>query len=213
MNKLDQLAQQAIAMLRQGLDDDHTYVKVRDLYMEIKYNPASLKTIDSPREVAMALNILLSYGIIDDIDVRQRISSISYFLTSTALRKTPLDKDLYKDRVHNIILNKEAFGYTVSEVIEDTDDFMSFHMGLSFFHKRDAIIKMEMYDFSMGGTSLIQLDKVFSDEFIKNMEMIRKGTLGDNADIDTIISEGGKLHEKIYSFLEEKLIENEDIDF
>ena len=38
MNKLDQLAQQAIAMLRQGLDDDHTYVKVRDLYMEIKYN-------------------------------------------------------------------------------------------------------------------------------------------------------------------------------
>ena len=45
------------------------------------------------------------------------------------------------------------------------------------------------------------------------MEMIRKGTLGDNADIDRIISEGGKLHEKIYSFLEEKLIENEDIDF
>lgn len=86
-------------------------------------------------------------------------------------------------------------------------------MGLSFFHKRDAIIKMEMYDFSMGGTSLIQLDKVFSDEFIKNMEMIRKGTLGDNADIDRIISEGGKLLEKIYSFLEEKLIENEDIDF
>lgn len=213
MNRLDQLAQQAIAMLRQGLDDDPTYVKVRDLYMEIKFNPASLKTIDSPREVAMALNILLSYGIIDDIDVRQRISSISYFLTSMALRKTPWDKDLYKDRVHNIILNKEAFGYTVSEVIEDTDDFMSFHMGLSVFHKRDAIIKMEMYDFSRGGTSLIQLDKVFSDEFMKNMEMIRKGTLGNNADIDRIISEGGKLHEKIYSFLEEKLIENEDIDF
>lgn len=45
------------------------------------------------------------------------------------------------------------------------------------------------------------------------MELIRGGTLGVDADIDSIISDGCELHNKVFKFLEKKLIEDEDLDF
>ena len=216
MNQLDTLAQKAIAMLRGGEDGDPTYVKCRELYMVLKCQPALIKTVENPKDVARALNIFLSFGAIDDIDILQQISSISYYLISKALGDNPYDINLYKDRLQNIVCNKEAFGYTVGEVLDAESNnslMMNFMMGLSFFNKRDALIKMEMYDFSNGGRELIHFDKFFTNEFIRIMELIRGGTLGVDADIDSIISDGCELHKKVFKFLEKKLIEDEDLDF
>ena len=56
MNQLDTLAQKAIAMLRGGEDGDPTYVKCRELYMVLKCQPALIKTVENPKDVARALN-------------------------------------------------------------------------------------------------------------------------------------------------------------
>jgi hypothetical protein len=211
MNKADQISLEAINMLRSGQDGDPLYVKCRDLYMQIYHDPSCLKSIDYPRAVGQALSMLPSFGTIDDIDVLQRIASVSYFLASKAIHNNPNDRNSHKDRLFTIMNNKEAFGYTVAYVVEDVDDWMS--MRYHPFRKRDAIVKMEMYDFSIGGDALIQMNKVFTDEFMSLMRNIKGGMLGDNADIDKIIDEGKKIHEDLYKYLENRILVEEDLDF
>lgn len=212
MNKLDTIASEAINMLRGGQDGDPLYVKCRELYMEIKYEPASLKTIENPRAVGQALCLLLNFGTIDDIDVLQRIASISYFLTSRAIKENPYDVYPHMERLHIIMSSKEAFGYTVSYVLGDYNIF-SFMGSMRMLEIRDAIIKMEMYDFSAGGESVIRFDKVFTNEFMDLMSKIQGGILGENADLDMIMEEGKKLHEDLYKYLENRLLVEEDLDF
>lgn len=212
MNELDKIASEAINMLRTGQDGDPLYVKCRDLYMEIKYDPSSLKSIEHPREVGQVLSLLPTFGTIDDIDVLQRIASISYFLSSRAIHENPNDRNPYKDRLFVIMNNKEAFGYTVSYVLGDFNPF-SLTGAMRSFEIRDSIVKMEMYDFSIGGHALIHLDKVFTNEFMDLMGKIQRGMLGNNTDLDKIMEEGKKIHEDLYHYLENRLLVEEDLDF
>ena len=213
MNDINQLANVAMLLLRQNVNGTSTYAKSLEVYMAIQHNPSILKEVTCPKIVSRALMVLLSFRTIDDIDLKQRISSIAYYLTSKAIETNHTDLNLYKDRVQNIIENKESFGYTVSEVVNEGVDYSEPRASLNWIYERDAIIKMEMYDFSIGGKPLITFDPLFTNEFMEKMNQIDFGTLGDNVDIDNIIKEGGELHSKMFDYLKGKLIDNEDIDF
>lgn len=198
----------ALNLLRNGKDGDPVYVECRKVYYEIRNNPPVLKNIKELRQVGQALYILLTFKMITDIDVLQRISSLSYYLTSKAIKLTPNNRNLYKDRLCVLIDEEESFKYTVSSVVNTGLSLLYFSDAMQMHSNARSINKMQMYDFSRGGKELIHMAPMLENAFMKNMKLF----MDINEDLDDVIEEGGKLHDRVYNYLNEQFIERQNLD-
>ena len=198
----------ALNLLRNGKDGDPVYVECRKVYYEIRNNPTVLKNIKELRQVGQALYILLTFKMITDIDVLQRISSLSYYLTSKAIKLTPNNRNLYKDRLCVLIDEEESFKYTVSSVVNTGLSLLYFSDAMQMHSNARSINKMQMYDYSRGGKELIHMAPMLENAFMKNMKLF----MDINEDLDDVIEEGGKLHDRVYNYLNEQFIERQNLD-
>ena len=198
----------ALNLLRNGKDGDPVYVECRKVYYEIRNNPTVLKNIKELRQVGQALYILLTFKMITDIDVLQRISSLSYYLTSKAIKLTPNNSNLYKDRLCVLIDEEESFKYTVSSVVNTGLSLLYFSDAMQMHSNARSINKMQMYDYSRGGKELIHMAPMLENAFMKNMKLF----MDINEDLDDVIEEGGKLHDRVYNYLNEQFIERQNLD-
>lgn len=208
MLPVEQYSINALDLLRQGQDGDPVYVECRKAYYEIRNNPSILKRIKEIRRVGQALYILLTYKTISDIDTRQRIASLSYYLTTKAIKSDPYNRNLYKDRVCVLIDEEESFKYTVSSVVNKGLSMVYFSHAMQMHSNARSIYKMRLYDFSHGGKQLISMAPMLEDAFMHDMKLFVN--LGE--DIDDVIKEGGKLHDQVYNYLKEQFIDLEDLD-
>lgn len=155
----------------------------------------------------MGLMIFLSYGTISDIDDQQQLTSIAYLFISKAIKQNN-NINLYKNRLVLMISNHEAFEYTVSSVVNQNNGLF---MNLMPFAARDAMFKMEFADLS-SNKALLNIDMLMAS-FQDLQSKILSGFFGEKESSLSIILSGKKLHEKVLEYLEEKVLNNEDIEF
>lgn len=203
------LVVEALNQLAIGNDGDATYHPLYKAWCSYRNNPDQLKNIKDFGRYGMGLMIFLSYGTISDIDDKQQLVSVAYLFISKAIKQNTNNVNLFKNRLILMITNHEAFEYTVSSVVNKDQDIFS--MNLMPFEARDAIFKMEYADLS-SNKALLSIDMLVS-KYQDLQNKINSGFFGQGKTSASIISTGNNLHEQILKYIENKVINEGDIEF
>ncbi len=202
----------ALFQLKSGNEGDATYHPLYNAWISYRRNPSQLKEIQDYGNYGLGLMIFLSYGTVTDIDFKQQIASISYLFLSKAIKGTPCNINLVKNRLLLMILYHDAFEYTVSSAVnENSSHSMSLLFALDQFKARDALYTMVFSDLSRD-SNLLSVG-ILKDKFNDLKRKIESDFFGEGKTMSTIIQIGQRNHEKVLEYLEQKVLEDEDIEF
>lgn len=183
-----------------------------DIYDAVRFNPEQLKNVKDYSGLGSAFLLMVDLGISDDIDTLQTMTSIGYLCISKAIEKEPNDLNLYKFRILILKAGHEPFLYTVLEALQiDTDPYRA-SGGMASAYARDAIYKMEIADIELN-PNLYKRIPFFMQRKNEFDIMIAKKLLTKHKTRQTIIEAGLENHKKIISYLEQKIFDNNDLDF
>lgn len=211
LTKTETFVKEALTNLSVGRQDDSVYHPLYKAWKELVNNPSQLKEIKNYSQVGMGMLIFLSFGTVQDIDDRQQIASLAYFLLSKAIQQNPQDINNYKNRILDMLEHSEAFGYTVSSVVNQGGDGFGFLGALDSFEARDSLFKMQYADLSMS-PALLGIPQFAAKKSDLDAK-IANGFFGSGCSPQSIVSEGKKLHNDVLDYLERKLIDEEDFEF
>lgn len=200
---------QALAQLGAGNDGDAVYHPLYKAWRSFQNNSSQLKKIINAGQFGKGMMVFLSYGTVTDIDDRQQLASIAYLFLSLAIQDNQSDINLVLTRLLVMLNNREAFEYTVSSVVNKDRGIMFMNMGS--FNARDALFKMEYADLSRDHR-LLSVD-IFAQAYQDLRRKIQSGFFGQSKSDVSIITEGENLHKEVLEYLENKVIEENDIDF
>ena len=209
LTETETFVKEALSHLASGNDGDAVYHPLYKAWRSFQRNPEQLKHIVDFGNYGIGLMIFLSYGTVSDIDIKQQIASIAYLFLGKAIKKSPQNINLYKNRLILMISNHEAFEYTVSSVVNKDEGFM--FMTMSPFKARDAMFKMEFADL-LRSPQLMSID-MLAQKYIDLKNKINNGFFGPEENDSKIRDKGNSLHEEILGYLEDKVISEGDIDF
>ena len=202
---------EAWAQLTLGRDGDEVYHPLFKAWRSFQRNPKQLQHVQNEGRFGNGCMIFLSYNTVSDIDDKQQLASIAYLFLSRAIEKNPNDANLYKNRIILVISNHEAFEYTVSSVLNPDVGFDFIGMSLNTLKARDVIFKMEFADL-LKDNRLLQID-MLKQRYFDLSNKIANDFFGSNQTSQTIQNAGIDLHEKVLSYLNNKVFTEEDIDF
>ena len=209
---LERRAEEVLVLLRKDPNSEQVFNECINIYNEMRHNPDVLKRITRPRTVGQSLCILLSYGRIIDIDERQLIASLSYYLLTKSIKEQGGTRELYRDRVLLMGGQEEPLNYTISLVLNKGLSMMNFSDAMEIRENQRAIYLMELYDMTYIGNETINSIPILKELRDKNMRMYVDGVFGNNNDISSIINKGEHVHDRVYDYLHAKFIEKEDFD-
>jgi hypothetical protein len=183
------------------------------IYRSVKSNPGQLKDVKDFSSIGTAFLMMLDQNLSDDIDTLQMMASISYLCISKAIENDKENLNLYKDRLLMLRMGHDPFKYTVMSGLDlNAGGFMSFSMGMSDLTARDAIYKMEIADLELHPLFYRQVPffKERKDEFD---EMIGRQFFMPEKTLENVVKSGVENHKKLLSYLENRVINDEDVDF
>lgn len=183
------------------------------IYRSVKSNPGQLKDVKDFSSIGTAFLMMLDQNLSDDIDTLQMMASISYLCISKAIENDKENLNLYKDRLLMMRMGHDPFKYTVMSGLDlNAGGFMSFSMGMSDLTARDAIYKMEIADLELHPLLYRQVPffKERKDEFD---EMIGRQFFMPEKTLENVVKSGVENHKKLLSYLENRVINDEDVDF
>jgi len=184
-----------------------------EVYHYIKKNPGELRFINDYGSIGRSFLLMLDLKLTDDIDILQFIVSIGYLCISLAIEDTNENKVLYMDRIILLNFGHTPFSYTVMQALDLNSGFpFSISSRFADMEARDAIYKMEIIDFE-NNPSICQKDDFFQDRKSTLEEMIENDFFLPEKTRPNILSTGANNHRKVLSYLENKVIVNEDVDF
>lgn len=209
LTETESLVREALDNYLIGNKGDETYHPLYKAWRSFQNDPSQLTQIKDYGRYGKGLMIFLFYKTVYDIDDKQQLASVAYLFLSKAIKTTSNNVNYIKDRLLLMVTNREAFEYTVSSVVNKDYHFLD--ACWSPFKARDAMFKMEFADLS-SNKALLSIDMLAS---IYNdlRDKIASGFWGQNETEASVLSCGKNLHEQILVNLEEKVIENKDLDF
>lgn len=209
MTETEQFVQEALMKYSTGNEGDVVYHPLFKAWRSFQNNTDQLKNIIDCGKYGMGLMMFLSYGTINDIDDKQQLASVAYLFLSKAIKETPNNMNFIKNRLLLMISYHEAFEYTVSSVVNKDTGII--FMNYNPFKARDAIYKMEFADLSRS-PQLLNIG-ILARKHNDLQEKISQNFFGINKNNQSIIAEGDELHQQILEHLEEKVIDEGDVDF
>ncbi|MBO7566881.1 MAG: hypothetical protein J6T60_07285 [Bacteroidales bacterium] len=211
MTETEQYVAEAMTQYKRGIDGDAVYHPLYKAWRSFQNDVSQLAEIQNNSQFGMGLMFFLSYGTIRDIDEQQQLASVAYYFISKAIKENPNNINNYKNRLLIMLLNQEAFQYTVSSVVNKDEGFNLMGMQMSSFNARDAMFKMEFADLHTN-QSLLSIE-MLNNRYNDLRNKISSGFFGKNETYQTILQSGEKLHGEVFSFIEEKIITDNDVDF
>ena len=211
MTDIEIKAIKGISLLKQGKSEE-AYNELLDAYLSLKRDVPQLKLVKNYEEVGVSLFLLLTYGTIDDIDIKQRISSISYMFLSKALNEAPDNVNCAKNRVMLLDYCKDSIQYTAMSALNLCGGFGLMSLGaMPEIRSRDALYMMKYYD--LKSFPILRMH----DEFFSKMEddldeKIAQSFFGPRTK-DDVLEKGRQNHAKMLEYIENQVLEDEDIDF
>jgi hypothetical protein len=180
------------------------------IYRSVKSDPRQLQNVTDFSSLGTSFLMMLDQNISDDIDTLQMMSSISYLCISKAIEKDSTNLNLYKDRLLMLGMGHDSFKYTVMRALNLGGDFFS--MEMPDIEARDAIYKMEIADLELH-PQLYQQVSFFKGRKDKFDEMIGRQFFMPEKTLDNVIKSGVENHKKLLDYLENRVINEEDVDF
>lgn len=176
-----------------------------EIYRTVKSDPSQLLNVNDYSAIGASFLLMISQKLYDDIDTLQMIASVGYFFTSKAIAQEQNNIKLYSDRLMFLRNGQESLILSVMDAL----DFNS-NKGIDF--ARDAIYRMEIAD--------LELNPLLSEQFL--LHKVRKiefeGKIEgqyftpDNT-IEKVVKSGVENHKRLFDYLENKIIDKEDLDF
>jgi hypothetical protein len=143
MTDIETKSIKGISLLKQSKNEE-AYNELLDAYLSLKRDVPQLKKVKCFEEVGTALFLLLTYETIDDIDIKQRIASISYMYLSKALNEAPDNANCAKFRVMLLDYCKEPLQYTAMSALNLCGGFGFMSLGaMPELRSRDALYMMK----------------------------------------------------------------------
>lgn len=210
LTEVEVFAVQSINKLKAG-NQSGAYSSCVDCYTAFKYSPEILKDVRDYASVGISLLTLLTFERIDDIDIQQRIASISYLFLSKGIKENPNDVNLYRCRFLLLNMYNEPFQYTVMPALQLNSGF-GLWGGMSSFGARDAMYAMKYADLQ-DCPMLSTVDRTFAQAEQNLRQKISEGFFGANETNSSFAERGRKNHRKVLEYLNEMVLENSDIDF
>lgn len=217
MTEIEVKAIEGLNLLKQG-DNRGAYRVFVQAYNEMKYDVAKLNDITHFAEVGAAFASLLTFNQIDDIDVQQRVASISYLFLSKAIKQSHERKELfivienlYGYRIILVENYGKALSYTAMEALNI--DGGVFGAGMAHAEASDALGAMQYYDLRHCPT-LIERSSFYSnmkDAFERSIS--GNNPLGIKKSPMELVERGQNHHTRMLEYLENKVLKNEDINF
>lgn len=217
MTEIEVKTLEGIDLLKQG-DKRGAYRLFVQAYNEMKFDVAQLRDVTHFEEVGMAFVSLLAFNQIEDIDIQQRVASISYLFLSKAINQSQLINELfikteciYRYRIILIENFGKALSYTVMSALNLDGGVFGF--GKANADAADALGAMQYHDVRHCPT-LIERDPFLFN--IKNgFERSMSGNIpfGIKKSPAELFERGQNHHIKMLEYLENKVLENEDIYF
>ena len=156
---------------------------------------------------------MLDFQITNDIDNLQFIANVGYLCLSLALEDNENKINIYKDRLLLLNIGHKPFRYTVMDALNlISSSILSVRNSMADIKARDAIYKMEIADLDANPNLCSQIDffKQRKDEF---KEMINSDFFLPDRTKEDILNSGISNHNMILTYLENKIIINQDIGF
>lgn len=183
------------------------------IYRSVKSNPEQLNEVSDFENLGKAFLFMLDQNLSDDIDTLQMIVSVGYLCISKAIEMDKQNLNLYKDRLLLLRIGHTPFKYTVMSALnQNAGGIMSFSMGHSDLQARDAIYKMEITDIELNPILYQQVD-FFRERRNEFDQMIAREFFLPEKTKENIIKTGINNHNQLLQYLENKILNESDIDF
>jgi hypothetical protein len=212
-NELDILSKKIVELYDQQLFDDSRQ-KLIQLFSKVRRSPETLKDVNDFESLGRAFLFMLDQNITDDIDNLQMISSLAYLFISKAHKEEPTNTNLI---IFRLLLFKIALAplkYTVMSILEGrgTNIFFSPLSNMNDFKARDAIYQMEVADLEENPIIYMRIE-MFNNRKVELDQMIKEEFFLPLKSKQDILIAGAKYHQKLYDYLENKVLVEFDIDF
>lgn len=204
------LAKEAIAQYQtENLSGSRSFLV--QIYLSVKEHPEQLNKVTNFENLGKAFLLMLDQSLADDIDILQMMASVGYLCISKAIEKDKQNFNLYKDRLLLLQIGHDSFKYTVISALNlNADGLMS--MGYSDFEARDAIYKMEIADIELNPILYQKID-FFRERRSEFRQMIAEEFFLPEKTKQNVIKSGIDNHKKVFTYLENRVLENGDVDF
>jgi hypothetical protein len=182
------------------------------IYRSVKADPGQLRNVKDFSALGTSFLMMLDQNISDDIDTLQMMASLSYLCISKAIETDNTNLNLFKDRLLMLQVGHEPFTYTVMHALNIDASPFSIMGSMATFSARDAIYKMEIADLETHPTLFrqVQFFKERKDDFD---EKIGRQFFMPEKTLENVIKSGVENHKKLLSYLENRVINEEDVDF
>lgn len=205
------IAKRAISLFQSENVSDGRQSLVQ-LYHSVKSDPGQFKKVTDFSILGTSFLIMLDENLSDDIDTLQMMASVSYMCTSKAIENDTTNLNLYKNRLLMLRMGHEPFSYTVMQALDiDTNPF-SITGSMATLSARDAIYRMEISDLELHPQLYMQVP-MFKKRKTELDEMIDRQFFLPEKTLDKIIKSGSENHRQILEFLENKILNQEDMEF
>jgi len=202
MNNIESLANLAvIAGQKEDLYTARGYLV--ELFRVIHQSPNKILSISDYESIGIAYILMLEQRISNDEDILQIIANNAYYCTSKTIMKNASNPNYRKNRILVFHLGRDVLQHTVMAALHgDSMDIFSPSMQASWHTTQDDMRKMEFAD--LNSSSQLLSNQLFA-QMKSQYENYFKNTSRN------IIIQAGKLnHEKVFKYLENKYINNED---
>ena len=217
MTEIEVKAIEGLNLLKQG-DNRGAYRVFVQAYNEMKFDVAKLKDVTHFEEVGVAFASLLAFKQIDDIDIQQRVASISYLFLSKAINQAGWIGELFVEtetiyRYRIILIENfgEALSYTTISALNLDGGVFGF--GQAHADAADALGAMQYHDLRHCPTWIEK------DSYLSNMKSAFERSMSGNNPLgikkfpEKLVEQGQNHHIKMLEYLENKVLKNEDIYF
>jgi hypothetical protein len=213
MKGIEVLAQEALKLL-ECENGREANVLLVNLYNQVKNNPSCLRTIENYSIVGKGFTLMLCNQLSDDIDTIQTMSSIAYLCLSKAIKKEPGNLNLYKDRLLVLNIGHNAFKYTVMLVLEEGIETFSNLMfeSRADIQSRDVIWQMELADLKRHPAICLSFS-LFRDREKFILDKVKRQFFFPATNVRMAINQGEEFHEKVFKYLQQRILVEEDVDF
>jgi len=183
------------------------------IHRSVKSDPGQLNNVNDFSSLGIAFLFMLYTELSDDIDTLQMMASLSYLCISKAIEKDKTKIILYRDRLLLLRAGFEPFKYTVMSALDlCANGIMSFSSFDPELKARDAIYKMEIADLELH-PFLYQQTPLFRDRKKDFDEKIARQFFMPERTLENVIKSGIENHKKLLNYLENRVLNEKDVDF
>lgn len=224
-NEIELLIEDAMSLLRQGIDGNRVYQPLFKAWKKAIQSPHLLNGIQNNALVGEGFLTLISYGTILALNELTQVASLAYLYISKAIIQNDNQND-YKNRLllfnnyHNEYAKNYcnvagALQYMITNAIIEWMKPNSLPEDVFFdmLEKNPAFYSMEYYDLSNLNYTNNQVNLFFNRK--KDIESrIDSGDLfSSNDTVMSVIQKGKENHEIVLSYLENKILKDLDLEF